>query len=78
MVSQGVPPALRRPEPVALTDKPVWSLADASKATTLSVRTLQKMIAAKTLPARKIGRRVLLDPQAVRAAIFGTSANPVA
>lgn len=71
MNSVRVPPALRRPEPVALSDKPVWSLADASKATTLSVRTLQKMIAAKTIPARKIGRRVLLDPVAVRAALFG-------
>ncbi len=66
-----VPPALRRPDPVALSDKPVWSLSDASKATTLSIRTIQKMIDNGAIPARKVGRRVLLDPRAVHAALFG-------
>ncbi len=70
-MSNNLPPALRRPEPVTLTEKPIWSLTDASEATTLSIRTLQKLIREGTLPARKIGRRVLLDPIAVRAALFG-------
>lgn len=65
------PSALRRPDPVALADKIVWSLSDASRATTLSVRTLQHLIAAGRLPAAKVGRRVLLDPAAVRAALLG-------
>lgn len=73
MSAASLPSALRRVEPIPLSDRPVWSLADASAATTLSVRKLQQLIAAGELPARKIGRRVLLDPAAVRAAIFGPS-----
>lgn len=56
---------------VALNEKPFWSLNDASTATTLSVRTLQKMITAGTLRAGKVGKRVILDPVEVKAAIFG-------
>jgi hypothetical protein len=67
-----VPPALRRPDPVPLADRACWSLADASRATSLSVRTLQKLIAAGTRPANTIGRRVLLDPQATRNALLST------
>ncbi|MDX1965778.1 MAG: helix-turn-helix domain-containing protein [Planctomycetaceae bacterium] len=69
--SARLPQALRRPESIPLADKPVWSLADASKATTLSTRTLQKLIASGKLPARKVGRRVLLDPAAVKSALLG-------
>lgn len=76
MIVNTVPPALRRPEPINLAEKPVWSLADASKATTLSTRTLQKMIANGAIPARKVGRRVLLNPAAVQAALFGTTDAP--
>lgn len=67
-----VPIALRRPDPVPLSERAVWSLADASRATSLSVRTLQKLITAGTIPASKIGRRVLLDPAAVKAALLST------
>lgn len=69
------PSALRRPDPVPPSAKSIWSLSDASRETTLSTRTLQNLIAAGKLPATKIGRRVLLDPQAVRAAIFGGDAE---
>lgn len=71
------PPALRRPVETPLADKLLWSLADAEQATTLSKRTLQKLIAAGRLPAVKIGRRVLLDPNAVKVALMATgeSAN---
>lgn len=65
-----LPPALRRAPETPLSEKAVWSLHDAARATTLSVRTLQKLIAAGRLPATKIGRRVLLDPSAVRAALL--------
>lgn len=71
-----VPPALRRPDPVPLADRALWSLQDASRATSLSVRTLQKLIAAGTLPARKIGRRVLLDPAETKAAILNCGVSP--
>lgn len=69
-MKNAVPSALRRPNPVPLADRTLWSLADASRATSLSVRTLQKLIAAGTLPAQKIGRRVLLDPATVKAALL--------
>ena len=65
------PSSLRRPEPVPLNEKTVWSLSDASRATSLSVRTLQKLIASGKLPAKKVGRRVLLCPQAVKKALLG-------
>jgi excisionase family DNA binding protein len=65
-----IPSALRRPDPIPLSERPVWSLSDGSKATSLSVRTLQKLIKAGKLPASKIGRRVLLDPAAVKAALL--------
>ncbi len=65
------PPALRRAPEIALDQKIVWSLADASRATTLSVRKLQSLIADGKLPATKCGRRVLLDPAAVRSALLG-------
>ncbi|MDP1799435.1 MAG: hypothetical protein Q8K78_18205 [Planctomycetaceae bacterium] len=71
MSAATLPSALRRPAPISLADKPVWSLADTSRATTLSVRMLQKLIADGRLKASKIGRRVLLDPAAVRAALLG-------
>lgn len=63
--------ALRRAEPVSLADRAVWSLADASRATSLSVRLIQRLIAEGRIPAKKIGRRVLLDPAAVKAALLG-------
>lgn len=64
------PSALRRLEPVPLNDRAVWSLADASRATSLSIRTLQHLIREGRLPASKVGRRVLLDPAAVKAALL--------
>lgn len=66
-----VPSALRRPVVIPLESKAFWSLEDASRATTLSVRTLQKLIADQRLPATRVGRRVILDPAMVRAALLG-------
>jgi excisionase family DNA binding protein len=68
-----IPAALRRPVEIPLHEKPVWSVADAARATTLSTRTIVKLIADGKLPAAKVGRRVLLDPVAVKRAIFGRS-----
>ncbi len=66
-----VPVALHRPDPVPLTDRALWSLADASRATSLSVRLIQRLIAEGRIPATKVGRRVLLDPVAVKSALIG-------
>lgn len=71
MSAATLPPALRRAPEIALDQKIVWSLADASRATSLSVRMLQKMIADGRLPASKVGRRVLLNPDAVKSALLG-------
>jgi len=65
------PAALHRHQETPLDRKPVWSLDDAASATTLSKRKLQELIALGQIPAAKIGRRVLLNPDAVRAALFG-------
>lgn len=68
-----VPSALRKSNPVPLSDRALWSLADASRATSLSVRLIQRLIAEGRLPCVRIGRRVLLDPVATRAALLATS-----
>lgn len=65
------PTALRSLPETPLSEKLLWSLADAERATSLSKRTLQKLIAEGRLPAAKVGRRVLLDPAAVKAAVLG-------
>ena len=44
---------------------------DASRATSLSVRLIQRLIAEGRIPATKVGRRVLLDPVAVKSALIG-------
>jgi hypothetical protein len=41
-----IPAALRRPVEIPLHEKPVWSVADAARATTLSARTIVKLIKA--------------------------------
>lgn len=71
MTNSNLPAALRREEPTPLDQLICWSLADASRATTLSVRKLQQLISSGELPARRVGRRVILCPQAVRDALFG-------
>ena len=65
-----VPAALRRLDPVPLADRALWSLSDAARATSLSVRLIQRLIAEGRLPCVRIGRRVLLDPAATRAALL--------
>ncbi len=69
-MSKPIPLALRRTEPVPLIDRALWSLADASRATSLSVRLIQRLIAGGRIPCIRIGRRVLLDPEATRAALL--------
>ncbi|MBI1348710.1 helix-turn-helix domain-containing protein [bacterium] len=62
-----IPPALRRSEAVPLADRLTWNVSDAAKATGLSARTIQQAIYRDELPAIRVGRRVLLSPDAVRA-----------
>jgi excisionase family DNA binding protein len=62
-----VPSALRRAEPTPLSEKLVWSLADTSNAVGVSVRTVQTAISSGQLVPIRVGRRVLLSPDAVRA-----------
>lgn len=66
-----VPAALVRPVPVPLADRVAWSVADAAKALGVSSRLITRLIAEGKIPAAKLGRRTLLDPTAVRAAVFG-------
>lgn len=61
-----VPPALRRLAETPLSEKLTWSLADTARATGLSVRTIQHAISRKELTPIRVGRRVLLSPDAVR------------
>lgn len=67
-MTQPTPPV---PAPVPLGDKLVWSLDDAARATGLSRRKLSALIATGVLPARRLGRRILLDPLAVKTALLG-------
>jgi excisionase family DNA binding protein len=61
-----VPAALQRPPAVPLDQKATWNIhPDATSATGLSARTIQKAIAAGELPACRVGRRVLLRPDDV-------------
>lgn len=72
-MSTHTPPALQRPETVPLMDRPVWTLRDASIATTISVRRLQQMISDGLLPCHRVGRRIILKPSEVLDAVFGGS-----
>jgi excisionase family DNA binding protein len=65
------PAALQRPAPTPLSDRVAWSIADSAKALGVSTRLVTRLIAEKKIPAAKLGRRTLLDPAAVRAAVFG-------
>ncbi len=67
------PAALTRPLPVPLSDRLAWSVADAAKALGVSTRLITRLIAQGKLPAAKLGRRTLLDPLAVRVAVFGAT-----
>jgi excisionase family DNA binding protein len=72
-VSSPVPAALQRPVPVPLNERVAWSISDAARALGVSSRLLTRLIAEGRIPVSRLGRRVLLDPAAVRAAIFGPS-----
>lgn len=65
------PPALTQPAPVPLADKLAWSVDETARATGLSRRKIAELIATGKLPAHRIGRRILLDPAEVKAALFG-------
>lgn len=66
MKHSSTPPALRRPDPTPLSEKLTWSLPDAARATGLSTRTIQSAIYRGELQCIRVGRRVLLSPDAVR------------
>ncbi len=66
-----VPPALQRPVSEPLMDRAAWSINDTAKALGVSPRLITRMIAEGKIPAAKLGRRTLLDPQSVRVAVFG-------
>jgi excisionase family DNA binding protein len=63
-------PALHRSE-IPLNEKLAWSVRDTALATGLSQRTIQGLIKTGKLPASRVGRRVLLDPAVVKAALLG-------
>lgn len=69
-----LPSALQLPRHVPLNERSAWSMQDASDAYGVSIRLIARLIADKKLPAARMGRRVVLDPKAVRAAVFGNSA----
>ncbi len=66
-----VPAALTRPAQIPLADRAAWSVSDAALALGVSQRLLTRLIAEGKLPASRLGRRVLLDPVAVRHSVFG-------
>lgn len=49
------------------SQKIAWSIDDTAKELTVSNRTVQNLIAEGKIRATKIGRRVLIDPESVRA-----------
>lgn len=65
------PPALTPQSPVPLTEKIVWSVDDVVRATGLSRRKVSELICSGALPSSRIGRRILLDPAAVKSALLG-------
>ncbi|MDX1969767.1 MAG: helix-turn-helix domain-containing protein [Planctomycetaceae bacterium] len=67
MSPKSVASALQRPVETPLADRLTWSLKDAARSTGLSIRTLQSAISRGDLAAIRVGRRVLLSPDAVRA-----------
>jgi excisionase family DNA binding protein len=68
-----VPAALRRPTPVPLDQRLAWSIPEAARALGVSERLLSRLVSEGRIPCSRLGRRVLLDPQAVRAAVFAPS-----
>lgn len=65
--SRSKPLALMPHDQIPIDQKSVWSLEDAALATTLSKRTIQKAIRSGDLTCIRVGRRVLLFPDAIRA-----------
>lgn len=72
-MSSPIPAALQRQQPTPKVDRVAWSISDAAKALGVSPRLITRLIAVGKIPAAKLGRRTLLDPNAVRAAVFGPS-----
>lgn len=60
-----LPPALRPPEPVPLSDRLTWSYDDLARATGLSVPSLRGLVR-QGLPHVRCGERVLFLPGPVR------------
>ncbi len=60
----------------ARMDKLLVSKSEIAKATTLSVRTLDKLVAAGKIPSVRVGTRRLFDPEAVTAALKSGVASP--
>lgn len=64
------PKALIGNQPLDLNQKLLWSVADVCAATSLCRKTVDDLIRAGKLPATRVGRRILLDPAAVKAALL--------
>jgi excisionase family DNA binding protein len=62
-----VPAALKRSDPLPLSQRLTWSIQDAARATGLSARYIWRAVAAGKLPVLRVGRRRLLRPDDVRA-----------
>lgn len=65
------PQALMPQPPVPLNEKLALSIDDVVRATGLSRRKVSELIYTGELPARRVGRRILLSPDAVKQALFG-------
>lgn len=62
-----VPAALRRPDPLPLSDRLTLSRDEAARMVGISVRLLQRAISSGDVSVVRLGRRVLLRPTDVRA-----------
>lgn len=64
------PQALVRQQPLDLNQKLLWTVDDVCAATSLCRRTVTDLIREGKLPAARVGRRILLDPLAVKSALL--------
>ncbi len=67
--------ALISAKTIPLSEKLAWSLDEAALATGLCIRTIQMAIDRGELRASRIGRRVLLLPDRVRAWLISCESN---
>lgn len=66
----GYPRALITKQPLRLDQKLLWMVEEVYAATSLCRKVIDDLIRAGKLPATRVGRRILLDPAAVKAALL--------